>query len=175
MYLPSQGKALPLTLETLRGRSDAVAVTSTRAIIGEPGVSPVNPGGNAFDGPGQSYTMCDASGCHGSGDPAANQAPSGEAIELQLIGITGDIRQFRPYRPESGQWLSFSSEPSLSLRIVINRQAAKGFALHRVPAEMRIDGATANPTPRIIGVVDGRSCPAHRCRRHPQRRARHRG
>ncbi|MCW2642923.1 MAG: putative secreted protein [Dactylosporangium sp.] len=154
MYLPSQGKALPLALETLRGRSDAVAVTSTRAIIGEPGVSPVNPGGNAFDGPGQSYTMCDASGCHGPGDPAANQAPSGEAIELQLTAITGDIRQFRPYRAEAGQWLDFSSAPSLSPRIVINRQAAKGFAMHRVPAEMRIDGATANPTPQIIGVVD---------------------
>ena len=39
-------------------------------------------------------------------------------------------------------------------RIVLNREAAKGFTRYRVPAEMRVDGATANPTPQIIGVVD---------------------
>jgi putative ABC transport system permease protein len=158
MYLPPDAKAVPLILETLRGRSDAVAVTSTRAIIGEPGVSPVNPGGSPFDGQsyGQSYgySMCDASGCHSPGDSVAGQAPAGEAIELQLTAITGDIRQFRPYRLASGQWLDFSSASSMSPRIVINQQAAKGFARHRVPAEMRVDGATANPTPQIIGVVD---------------------
>jgi hypothetical protein len=37
---------------------------------------------------------------------------------------------------------------------VLNEQAAKGFNRYRVPAEMRVDGATANMTPRILGVVD---------------------
>ncbi len=37
---------------------------------------------------------------------------------------------------------------------MLNKEAAKGFAMYRVPAEMRIPGATANPTPLIIGVVD---------------------
>jgi len=68
--------------------------------------------------------------------------------------LTGDIRQFRPYRTESGQWLDFASEPSLAPRLVVNKEAAKGFARHRVPAEMRLDGATANTTPQIVGVVD---------------------
>jgi putative ABC transport system permease protein len=154
MYLPSNAKAFPITLDTLHDRSDAVAVASARAIIGEPGVSPVNPGGQPFDGPGGGYTVCDANGCRGPGEPGADTAPAGEAIELQLTAVTGDVRMFRPYRPESGQWLDFSSAPSLSPRIVLNRQAAKGFARHRVPAEMRVDGATANPTPQIIGVVD---------------------
>src|SRR6185437_6631628 len=43
---------------------------------------------------------------------------------------------------------------ALSPRIVLNRQAAKGFAQHKVPAEMRIPGAIANATPRITGVID---------------------
>nr|WP_240947791.1 ABC transporter permease [Planosporangium mesophilum] len=158
MYLPSRADTIPVALDTLRGRSDAVAVTSTRAVIGEPGVSPVNPGGNPFDGTdryGGGYgVICDNSGCRSINGPADSQAPPGAAIELQLIGLTGDVRQFRPYRLESGRWLDFSSAPSLSPQIVINKQAAKGFARHRVPAEMRIDGATADPTPRIIGVVD---------------------
>ncbi|MFG3702175.1 hypothetical protein ACGF5C_30405 [Micromonospora sp. NPDC047620] len=42
----------------------------------------------------------------------------------------------------------------MSPRIVINLEAAKGFTRHHVPAEMRVEGATANPTPRIIGVID---------------------
>jgi len=43
---------------------------------------------------------------------------------------------------------------------VINAEAAKGFSRYLVPAEMRIQGATANPTPRIVGVVeDGVSQP----------------
>jgi putative ABC transport system permease protein len=157
MVLPSRTETVSVALDTLRGRSDAVAVTSTRAVIGEPGVSPVNPGGSPFDGPDRSggyAVVCDDSGCHSITGPADSQAPPGAAIELQLTAVTGDVRQFRPYRLESGRWLDFSSAPSLSPQIVINEQAAKGFARHRVPAEMRIDGATASPTPRIIGVVD---------------------
>jgi putative ABC transport system permease protein len=157
MYLPSHAQAFPVTLETLRGRSDGVATISTQAVIGEPGVSPVNPGGSPFEDSGGSYgsfEVCDENGCHGPDGPAADRPPGGKAIQLQLIALTGDIRQFRPFRPDSGRWLDFSSAPSLSPGIVINREAAKGFAHHRVPAEMRVEGATANSTPRIIGVVD---------------------
>jgi putative ABC transport system permease protein len=157
MYLPSHAQAFPVTLETLRGRSDGVATISTQAVIGEPGVSPVNPGGSPFEDSGGSYgsfEVCDENGCHGPDGPAADRPPGGKAIQLQLIALTGDIRQFRPFRPDSGRWLDFSSAPSLSPGIVINREAAKGFTHHRVPAEMRVEGATANSTPRIIGVVD---------------------
>src|SRR6185369_5569683 len=42
----------------------------------------------------------------------------------------------------------------LAPRIVVNKEAAKGFSRYNIPAEMRIDGATANATPRVIGVVD---------------------
>jgi putative ABC transport system permease protein len=85
---------------------------------------------------------------------ADSTGPPGQAIELQLVAMTGDVRQFRPFRPQSGRWLDFSSAPSLSPRLVVNKEAAKGFARHRVPAEMRIPGAKANPTPQIIGVID---------------------
>jgi putative ABC transport system permease protein len=167
MYLPSHAQAFPVTRETLRGRSDGVATMTAQAVIGEPGVSPINPGASPFEDSGESsgsygsYSVCDDSGCHDPGGPAADRPPGGKAIELQLVALTGDIRQFRPFRADSGRWLDFSSAPSLSPGIVINREAAKGFAHHRVPAEMRVEGATANSTPRIIGVVDdGGSQPA---------------
>jgi putative ABC transport system permease protein len=44
--------------------------------------------------------------------------------------------------------------PSLAPKLVINKEAAKGFERHQVPAEMRIRGAKANLTPQIVGVVD---------------------
>ena len=156
MYASPHPKAVPATLDTLRGRTDAVALTSVRAIVGEPGLKPVNPGAAPFDQPqgGYSEVTCDAAGnCAEKSDPQEG-ARTGQAIELQLTALTGDVRQFRPYRPVSGRWLDFSSAASLSPRIVLNEEAAKGFARYRIPAEMRIDGATANPTPRIIGVID---------------------
>jgi putative ABC transport system permease protein len=155
MYVPPHAGAVPVTLDTVRGRTDAVASTSTSAIIGEPGVTPVNPGGSSFESGG--FGPCDGMGnCYGASGPQNDQAgpPKGEAIELQLVGLTGDIRQFRPFRPVSGEWLDFRSGPALSPRIVINKEAAKGFAQHKVPAEMRISGAVANATPRIVGVID---------------------
>ncbi|NJC72803.1 ABC transporter permease [Planosporangium thailandense] len=154
LFLPTEGGALPVTLDTLRGRSDAVAAIQSMAIIGEPRVRPVNPGAGRIDDPAGSgpEVVCDPRGCHQVGDAA--EAPPGKAIALQLTALTGDIRTFRPFRPYAGQWLDFSSAPSLSPRIVLNREAAKGFARYHVPAQMRIDGATADATPRIIGVVD---------------------
>ncbi|MEU5945948.1 ABC transporter permease [Micromonospora sp. NPDC047465] len=164
-YLPGNADTIQISQDTLKGRTDAVAVSSTQAIIGEPGVRPVNPGGGPFDqpgggqygGPGGIEMYCDPRGyCQpmkAAGDGPPVPVP-GAAIELSLNALTGDIRQFRPFRSVSGQWLDFSSDPSLSPRIVINLEAAKGFTRHQVPAEMRIEGATANPTPRIIGVID---------------------
>jgi putative ABC transport system permease protein len=158
VFLPSQGQVVPVTLEVLQGKPDAVALTGTNAIIGEPGVAPINPGGGPLDGDGFSSMVCDPRGScfRGDGPPGTNgsNAPSGKAIELRLVGMTGDIRQFRPFRTRSGSWLDFGSAPSLAPRLVLNTAAAKGFTTYHVPAEMRLDGASANPTPQFIGVVD---------------------
>jgi putative ABC transport system permease protein len=165
MHLPGSGTTVPIVLDTLRGKDNAAAAISVRqAIIGEPGVSPVNPGGSPFDQQ-RGYSMyCSPEGmCYGGGDmpPGVDTPPPGQAIELNLTGLTGDIRQFRPFRIDSGQWLDFTSEPSLAPRIVVNREAAKGLSRHRVPAELRLPGAATNATPRIIGVVnDGSPMPA---------------
>ncbi|XVS66641.1 ABC transporter permease [Actinosynnema sp. CA-299493] len=154
MYLSPEGQTVPVALEVLRGRTDAVAMTSARAIIGEPGVKPINEGGGPIDQPGGGARMtCDESGCRPLDDGDAN-SPRGQAIELQLVGLTGDIRQFRPFRPSQGQWLDFGGAPSLAPRLVLNQEAAKAFSRYQVPAEMRVDGATANPTPRFVGVID---------------------
>ncbi|MFC0106683.1 ABC transporter permease [Kibdelosporangium aridum] len=153
IYLPPHEKAAPVTLETLRGRSEAVAMIDNRAIIGEPGVAPVNPGGGPFDQPGGGRFMrCDNQGnCY---DGSQTDAPPGRAIELTVVALTGDIRPFRAFRQESGQWLDFASAPSLAPRLVLNKEAAKGFERHRVPAQMHMDGAAADATPQIIGVVN---------------------
>ncbi|WP_367130033.1 ABC transporter permease [Saccharothrix sp. HUAS TT1] len=155
MYLSPEGRAVPVALEVLEGRTDSVAVTTARAIIGEPGVKPINEGGGPIDQPGYGgpRMTCDESGCYPV-DDGDSGAPQGQAIELQLTGLTGDIRQFRPFRPSQGRWLDFGGGPSLSPRLVLNEQAAKAFTRYHVPAEMRVDGATSNPTPQIIGVVD---------------------
>ena len=155
LYLSPEGETVPVALEVLKGRTDSVAMTTTRAIIGEPGVKPINEGGGPIDQPGGygPRMTCDENGCYPieGGDAAS---PPGQAIELQLVGLTGDIRQFRPFRPSQGQWLDFGGEPSLAPRLVLNVEAAKAFSRYQVPAEMRVDGATANPTPRFLGVVD---------------------
>ena len=163
LEIPPTGSVFPTTVDVLRGRSDAVALTDTQAIIGEPNVTPVNPGAapftnsNAgmFSGADTTSVVCMSNGvCVKTSGADNGVAPTGKAIELRLTAMTGDVRQFRPYRVESGQWLDFTSVPSLAPRIVLNKEAAKGFARYHVPAEMRIDGASANPTPQIIGVVD---------------------
>nr|BFE74933.1 hypothetical protein GCM10020092_082340 [Actinoplanes digitatis] len=150
MDVPTQERTADIVLTTLKGRSDATAMLSVSAIIGEPGVTPVNEGGSPFDehwGPSQ---VCYPDGtCEA---PAA--APPGQAIQVQLTAMTADIRPFRPFRPKTGDWLDFSTVPALAPRIVINLEAAKGFARYKVPAEMRVGGAAANITPQIVGVVD---------------------
>jgi putative ABC transport system permease protein len=166
MYAPVGRGSTSIVMSTLAGRGGAVAAMESRAIVGEPGVRPLNPGASPFPddgqppqdwygppvGPNGVPLYCDQNGCFEA--PLAEPEPAGAAIELRLVVLTGDIRQFRPYRTEAGQWLDFASAPSFAPRLVINKEAAKGFARHRIPAEMRLDGASANATPRIVGVVD---------------------
>jgi putative ABC transport system permease protein len=158
MYLPPNPKAVPVTMDLIQGRPDVAGLTSGKAIIGEPGVKPLNEGGGPLDGSGgfrgAAAMTCDAGGQCRPVDDGSAQAPPGQAIELSMKAVTGDIRQFRPFRLESGEWLDSSSTPSLSPRIVLNKKAAEGFAKYRIPAEMHVDGAIANTTPRVIGVVD---------------------
>ncbi|WP_223198784.1 ABC transporter permease [Solihabitans fulvus] len=159
MYVGGQDPgALTTALDTVRDRPDAVALSSGKAVIGEPNVTPINPGGSSFDNlgsrPGRVDVICDQTGCYP--DPSSQGAPkpNGKAIELRLNAMTGDVRQFKPYRQESGQWLDFASAPSLAPRIVLNKKAAVGFARYQVPAQLHIDGGTSDPTPQIVGVVD---------------------
>ena len=49
LILPGQNGAIPITIDTLRGRTDAVALMAAQAIIGEPGVTALNAGGVPFD------------------------------------------------------------------------------------------------------------------------------
>ncbi|MEV6301908.1 ABC transporter permease [Actinoplanes sp. NPDC051861] len=141
-----------IVTDTLEGQPDAIAMLTTQAIIGEPGVKPVNEGGSPFDENWGGGMICNGPGPEDC-EPI-NSGPPGAAIEIRLSALTGDIRTFRPLRPMTGDWLDFSSVPSLAPKLVINREAEKGFNRHQVPAEMRINGASANLTPQIVGVVD---------------------
>jgi putative ABC transport system permease protein len=150
MEVPPEPKATDIIVDTLRGRSDATALLSVSAIIGEPGVTPVNPGGSPFDenwGPVQN--------CY-SDQPCepVEAPPPGQAVEMRLTAMTADIRPFRPFRPKTGEWLDFSTIPAMAPRIVLNVEAAKGFSRYKVPAEMRVGGASANLTPQFVGVVE---------------------
>jgi len=153
IYVPPVDGASEIVMSTVEGRDDAVAMLSTNAIIGEPNVRPVNEGGSPIDGGGGYGPVmnCDQDG--NCVDPNEGK-PSGQAIELRVVALTGDVRQFRPLRVESGQWLNFGGDPLLAPSLVVNKEAAKAFNRYHVPAEMRFQGATAHSTPRIIGVVD---------------------
>ncbi|HEY0501543.1 MAG TPA: ABC transporter permease [Kutzneria sp.] len=154
MYMPQHDKAPSIVLDTLQGRKSAVALGSARAFIGEPNVTPINKGGGPIDQPGfGGGYYCTSNGVC-SQDSPEGQGPPGQAIELTLTGMTGDVRQFMPFRLQSGRWLDFGSTPSLAPRIVINTKAAAAFERYRVPAQMRITGAPVDSTPQIIGVVD---------------------
>ena len=134
---------------TLRGRVDAVASMDLSAIIGEPGVTPVNPNGSPMD-----ENWGDAQICYPDGHCESQDGPKGEAVALRLTALTGDIRVFRPFHQQSGRWLDFTTVPALAPRLVLNREAAKGFSQHHVPAEMRVNGAVNDITPQFIGVID---------------------
>jgi putative ABC transport system permease protein len=158
VFVPSADGSSEIVMDTVEGRDDVVALLGTNAIIGEPNVRPVNEGGSPIDqGSWGPMMNCDQAG--NCTDPNEGK-PSGQAVELRMVALTGDIRQFRPLRLQSGQWLDFGGAPSLAPRLVLNEEAAKAFARYHVPAEMRFQGATANSTPRFIGVVhDGMSQP----------------
>ena len=150
--LQAEPKAAAIVVDTVRGRSDSVAALGVSAIIGEPGVRPVNEGGSPFD---ESWSGDSAvCGPDGTCGPAPQTAPAGQAVELRLTALTGDIRAFRPFRLRAGRWLDFTTMPSMAPRLVLNLEAAKGFTRYRVPAEMRVAGASADLTPQFIGVVD---------------------
>ncbi|SFQ98573.1 putative ABC transport system permease protein [Lentzea waywayandensis] len=157
-YVPGEKGAPAIVESTLKGRTDAVAMISSNAIIGEPGVRPINEGGMPFEyaGQGRGYygptMICDSNGsCQEQKQP--EKKPDGQAIEVSMVALTGDIRAFKPFRPVSGSWLDFGSAPALAPRIVLNEEAAKGLRQYRVPGEMTIEGATHHVTPQIIGVV----------------------
>ena len=164
-YIPGEKGAPGIVEATLKGRTDAVAMISSQAIIGEPGVRPINEGGMPFEyaGRGGDYSgpsvYCDASGvCHEQ--KPQEKRPDGQAIEVSMVALTGDIRPFKPFRPVSGSWLDFTTAPSLAPRIVVNEEAAKGLRMFRVPGEMTIEGASHHLTPQIVGVVqDGSYSP----------------
>jgi ABC-type antimicrobial peptide transport system permease subunit len=148
MDMPPQQEAADIVTSTVAGRSDAVAMVAVSGIIGEPGVQPVNPGGSPIDEDWGPPMQCDQNGCVPLG------GPKGEAVEVRLTALTGDIRQFRPFHQVSGQWLNFTTVPAMAPRLVLNREAAKAFDRHKVPAEMRVGGAANNVTPQFTGVVD---------------------
>ncbi|MEU4807356.1 ABC transporter permease [Actinosynnema sp. NPDC023587] len=156
MRVPERGTTPEIVERTLAGRADGVAITSTSAVIGEPGVRPVNDGGTPFDQPrAGSRDRCPDEGC-GPDDRRAD----GRAIEVELRAVTGDVRVFRPFRTVSGRWLDFTTAPSLAPGVVLNEEAAKGLTRYRVPAEMAVAGASAHLTPRVVGVVvDGEAEP----------------
>ncbi|MGX6600713.1 ABC transporter permease [Micromonosporaceae bacterium Da 78-11] len=150
MELGPEPRAVDIILDTVKDRSDAVAMVAVSGVVGEPGVRPVNEGASPLDQDWGGGQVCFADGhCEDSAS-----GPEGQAVEVRLTALTGDIRQFRPLRPSAGQWLDFSTVPSLAPRLVLNKEAAKGFERYKVPAEMRVGGAKANITPQFIGVVD---------------------
>ncbi len=164
-YIPGEKGAPGIVESTLKGRTDAVAMISSQAIIGEPGVKPINEGGMPFEyaNRGGDYSgpmmYCDSSGvCQEQKAP--EKKPAGQAIEVSMVALTGDIRPFKPFRTVSGSWLDFGTTPSMAPRIVLNEEAAKGLTQFRIPGEMMIDGASHHVTPQIIGVVqDGTMSP----------------
>ncbi|GIF22500.1 putative ABC transport system permease protein [Actinoplanes tereljensis] len=149
--MPPEPKAADIVISTLKGRTDGVATLGVSAIIGEPGVRPVNEGGSPIDEDWGGGMVC-----YGDGrcEPDTSNGPEGAAIEVRLTALTGDVRMFRPFTQQSGRWLDFSTMPSMAPRLVLNQEAAKGFDRYRVPAEMRVTGASANLTPQLIGVID---------------------
>lgn len=166
LYVSGEGKATSIVESTLKGRSDAVGTIGLNAIIGEPGVRPINEGASPFEYAGRggygggTMVFCDQNGTC-TEQKAPEKKPDGQAVEVVLNALTGDIRQFKPFRPVSGQWLDFGTAPALAPKIVLNEEAAKGFAQYRIPGEMMITGATHHVSPQIIGVIsDGNSQPA---------------
>ena len=155
-------ETLPIVLDTVATHPDAVAFGNLQADIGEPGVDPVNPGGSPIDDPnGPVYDtgprpefICDPGRVlRAEGERVGGAGPR-RRDRGAVMALSGDIRRYRPFRLVSGEWLDFAALPSLAPRVVLNTAAAKGFQRYTVPAQMELPGATADPTPQIVGVVD---------------------
>jgi ABC-type antimicrobial peptide transport system permease subunit len=146
---PLQPKSTTIVTDTVEGRTDAVAMINLNAIIGEPNVTPVNPGAAPLGEDWGGGMICD-----NNGQCQPSTVPKGEAVEVRLTAMTADVRPFRPLRPRSGEWLEFASVPAMAPKLIVNEAAAKAFAQHKVPAEMRIGGGATNITPQFVGVVD---------------------
>ncbi|GAA4015543.1 hypothetical protein GCM10022247_43070 [Allokutzneria multivorans] len=162
LSLPSHEKTSSVVRETLGGQPGVSVYGGAKATLGEPNVTPLNPGGNSLTGRYGSYsggsgrytTVCDASGMCTSKPVEEKQPPKGAAVEVRVTSMLGDLRQFRPFRLVSGEWLDFGSAPSMSPQIVLNTGAAEALKKHQIPAELHIEGAAKNATPRVVGVVD---------------------
>ncbi|HEY0000023.1 MAG TPA: ABC transporter permease, partial [Actinoplanes sp.] len=111
--IPPVPGAAPIMISAVRGRSDAVAMLGLSAIIGEPGVRPVNEGAAPI---GESWGG--GMGCYGPDQCVEQTGPVGAAVEVRLTALTGDIRAFRPFRPHSGRWLDFTTVASMAPRLV---------------------------------------------------------
>jgi putative ABC transport system permease protein len=126
MYMSLSNTTIPIVLDTLKDQPKAVAISTMQAIIGEPGVTPVNPGGSPFDdgarygggfyaGPGgQVQVICDQNGnCYKGlvANPAQAQPP-GQAIELNLTAMWGWA--VRPTLSLAGSGSTSPTAPSLS-------------------------------------------------------------
>ncbi|GLY00359.1 FtsX-like permease family protein [Actinoplanes sp. NBRC 101535] len=151
LSVPAGERSTRIVLDAVTGRPDAVAMLNMRAIVGEPGVRPVNEGGGPIGEDWGVPMECDD---QGNCTEITTGGPKGQAIEMQVVALTGDVRKFRPYRQSSGEWLDFTTVPMMAPRLVLNKYAAEAFEQYRVPAEMRIKGASANLTPQFVGVVD---------------------
>src|SRR4051794_38590246 len=103
--MPLQPQSTTIVMDTVADRSDAVAMLNLSATIGEPNVTPVNPGAWPFD-----QAWGGGRVCYGPGPcEPADVKPAGQAVEVRLTAMTADVRPFRPLRPQTGQWLEFST------------------------------------------------------------------
>jgi ABC-type antimicrobial peptide transport system permease subunit len=146
---PLQPRSTTIVTDTVEGRTDAVAMLNLTAIVGEPNVTPVNPGAAPIGEDWGGGMICD-----NTGECQPSTVPKGQAVEMRLTAMTADVRPFRPLRPRTGQWLEFASVPAMAPKLIVNEAAAKAFARYKVPAEMRIGSGATNITPQFVGVVD---------------------
>lgn len=163
--IPDSRSSRPILERANREDGARFAATLGRDVtIGETGVAAVNDGGMSFTGtqgtsygPGSVYD-CDAGGCREI--PVSERPPVGAAIDARMVSVSGPLLTYRPFQVLAGRWLDMDSMPSLAPRVVVNKDAALGFARHRVPAQVRFPGMDRAVRIQVIGVVDdGRDQP----------------
>lgn len=163
--VPDSRSSRPILERANREDGARFAATMGRdATIGETGVVAVNDGGGSFAdnrggsyGPGSAYD-CDSTGCREI--PVSERPPAGAAIDARVVSVSGPLLTYRPFQMLAGHWLDMDSMPLLAPRVVVNKDAALGFARHRVPAQMRFPGMDKAVRIQVIGVVDdGRDQP----------------